>query len=514
MRYGHGPGGMIGITLNPSALKRWALSLHTCSRLIKDLTEMQTTRKSSPEVTVHKEEMTARMKSDAGDRTNLREKLKTCIDPLNTDDHPPGLINIVSGRISTASVNVDDAVSVGAEQMKACESNWPDGFYGSLKKEMVTMAVSRKQVKMGSVSTFNTKLIFSRVLGLMTSREVDVEDILRYELAPIPTSMFEDNGDMRITKTKFTLKRKLQIEQSARTTEKLQVVVIDGCAILWTIHCPSKGTVQDFVDGFSRYVKGKLSQSEVYLVFDRYYDYSIKSGTRSGRAGQEASRHHKLNMTTPLPPQQVLLNVTANKTQLIDIICEQLLDQVRDLQAAGDIRHRLVVTGSACIPQEVNMGVLIQRRDLKTSHEEADVIIPQQVVSIANQEFNSISVICDDIDVFLLLTYYYTHSNLKCNLLMEGTSPKRAVIDIAATAKAHAGIVPQLLAAHALSGCDTVAYMWGIGKATVVKLLLKGLRLDKLGEVNAQMDDIVAEATMFAAACYGSISTGIMSEVR
>ena len=108
------------------------------------------------------------------------------------------------------------------------------------------------------------------------------------------------------------------------------------------------------------------------------------------------------------------------------------------------------------------MGVLIQRRDLKTSHEEADVIIPQQVVSIANQEFNSISVICDDTDVFLLLTYYYTHSNLKCNLLMEGTSPKRAVIDIAATAKAHAGIVPQLLAAHALPECDTVAYMWGI----------------------------------------------------
>ncbi len=35
MRYGHGPGGLVGITLNQSALKRWALSLHTCSRLIK-----------------------------------------------------------------------------------------------------------------------------------------------------------------------------------------------------------------------------------------------------------------------------------------------------------------------------------------------------------------------------------------------------------------------------------------------------------------------------------------------
>ena len=37
MRYGHGPGGLIGITLKPSVLNRWALSLHICSRLIKDL---------------------------------------------------------------------------------------------------------------------------------------------------------------------------------------------------------------------------------------------------------------------------------------------------------------------------------------------------------------------------------------------------------------------------------------------------------------------------------------------
>ena len=33
MRYSHGPGGIIGITLKPSTLERWALSLHVCSQL-------------------------------------------------------------------------------------------------------------------------------------------------------------------------------------------------------------------------------------------------------------------------------------------------------------------------------------------------------------------------------------------------------------------------------------------------------------------------------------------------
>lgn len=37
MRYGHSPGGIIGITLKPSTLKRWALSLHICSQLVNDV---------------------------------------------------------------------------------------------------------------------------------------------------------------------------------------------------------------------------------------------------------------------------------------------------------------------------------------------------------------------------------------------------------------------------------------------------------------------------------------------
>ena len=39
MRYGHSPGGIIGITQQPSTLKRWALSLHNiiCAQLKNDV---------------------------------------------------------------------------------------------------------------------------------------------------------------------------------------------------------------------------------------------------------------------------------------------------------------------------------------------------------------------------------------------------------------------------------------------------------------------------------------------
>ena len=115
------------------------------------------------------------------------------------------------------------------------------------------------------------------------------------------------------------------MEQSGRTLQQPDVVIIGGCAILWIIHWPSQGTAQYFVNGFLQYILEKLSCSDAYLVFGCYHDYSIKSGTRSYRAGSQVSRWHKVSPNTPLPSQKVILNVTENKVQVIDLICEQLL---------------------------------------------------------------------------------------------------------------------------------------------------------------------------------------------
>ena len=133
------------------------------------------------------------------------------------------------------------------------------------------------------------------------------------------------------------------------------------------------------------------------------------------------------------------------------------------------MKHSLLVTGPYAIPVGIFKGVAIERMDFETTHEEADVIIPRQVVDAATQGSNGIKVICNDKDVFILLTHYYQQCSLSCIVLMEGTTTSRmeAVIDIGATAKQHAVIAGQLIAAHALTGCDTVAFMWGIGQVFI-----------------------------------------------
>ena len=146
---------------------------------------------------------------------------------------------------------------------------------------------------------------------------------------------------------------------------------------------------------------------------------------------------------------------------------------------------------------EIYQGEKKNRDILKTAQEEVDVIIIQKVAQAVNDGAKCIHILCDDTDVFITLVYHFIELHLKCCLTMEGTSAGHAFLDLGATSKKHEGIVRQLPAAHALTGCDTVAHLWGIGEITPIKTLKAGQQLQKLAEV-------IAEAAGLIAACYGN----------
>ena len=102
----------------------------------------------------------------------------------------------------------------------------------------------------------------------------------------MPPSMFEDNGDMLLTKSKSILKQKLQVELSVRICLVPDAINIDGGAMLMVIPWPTNGTVKDIVINMLTYVEEQLQKSDTYLIFDIYYDDSIKNTTRIARAGK------------------------------------------------------------------------------------------------------------------------------------------------------------------------------------------------------------------------------------
>ena len=513
MRYGHGSKGIVGITLKPETLKVWALGRHLSCHLEQSVDDM-INGDTETVASKHKEEGRARMKNDGEDRNGLKQMIENVIHPLNPQSHTNCPLNIVSGKVSPETVNVDKCLEIGKGQMTEFEEGLPDGFYAPIRRKVVTMTASKKSVQIGDQRVFDTNVIYSRLIGLQaSSREIDILKFLDHELAPVPTSMFSETGEMRIAKSKSTLMTNLKAETSERLIESHDAVFINASAVLWTIHWPENGKVIDYITNVKNYLSKILQLHDVYMIFDRYYEYSPKDSTRTGRYANSTSRH-QLTFETVLPPQKTLLGNIRNKVQLIELVVQSLANDSQFAEVSTRT-HKLVVTGQHETPVEISHGgVVMNRGDLRSTHEEADVLIIQQLIAVQHSLKNSAVVISADTDVFVLLLSFAKKYEFKFKLFMESPIKNRFLIDIDKTVENHDDIVADLLPAHAISGCDTVACYFGIGKGAVVKVLKTGFHFNFLGNSKSRMEDVFTEASNFILSCYGIKNASSMSEAR
>ena len=181
----------------------------------------------------------------------------------------------------------------------------------------------------------------------------------------------------------------------------------------------------------------------------------------------------------------------------------------------------LAIAGVCDVPVEIAGGLRIDIHDLRSTHEEADILIAQHAISLSLLG-KYVRVVCDDTDVFVLLVHYY-NSRCKCSnsapMIMSSPEKERAVTVIRATVESHSDIAEALLAIHVLSGADAVASFHGIGMATVVNVAKKGCSpLFCIGDVHAEIKyvEAQAQATKFMCAAYGKVaeSCNSMTECR
>ena len=238
----------------------------------------------------HKEEYKGRMKSDLEDRMKIRKKLSGCINPLTEtgDEFSDGIVNIATGKVTASSqTNVHNLKQIGDLQLKVFRASLPCGFHQPISSGVTTAAKKVKKLKSsdGNRETKDIGAIFNRLL-LMSSvsdTPIDMKEVLKYELTPMPLSMFKTNGSPRICKAKSDFMNGLKVTVPTRGKTP-DMTIVDGCAVHWKIQWPSANrTVQDFVKGFHKFVYDMLKKNDVMIIFDRYYDYSIKSVTRENR---------------------------------------------------------------------------------------------------------------------------------------------------------------------------------------------------------------------------------------
>ena len=144
------------------------------------------------------------------------------------------ILSTVSPGRSAKNVNVEYAVQIGEAPLQEFESACPTGFYQTIKRKVITMKEGKRGVD--TMEQCDLGLIFAWVTALISSRAIKLNAMWKYELAAVPTSIFDGkSGEIRISRSKSILKRKHQVEVTNPSIGIRDAVVIGGCAIQYSV---------------------------------------------------------------------------------------------------------------------------------------------------------------------------------------------------------------------------------------------------------------------------------------
>ncbi|KAK3743279.1 hypothetical protein QZH41_005787 [Actinostola sp. cb2023] len=174
------------------------------------------------------------------------------------------------------------------------------------------------QCKKVQVKATNEKLItvnadrdlFGRLLIAAKARQINLKEVLSYELSPIPCSLAHYDGSLRKT-TKSVLMTIMEKEVNVPPglpSSLIQTIYIDEMAVVQMTKSGGASTFGDLSLKYFSIFTAPLSLhscncTEVHIVFDQYLDVSIKAGERSRRGESTALEVQIGGPSTPVPKQ-------------------------------------------------------------------------------------------------------------------------------------------------------------------------------------------------------------------
>ena len=80
--------------------------------------------------------------------------------------------------------------------MEGHANKLPQGFYNKISSYVVIRDAPMKGINTGAVTTVDIEVVFNITFDIIGSEEFDLNDLFFHELAPIPTSLFLNDGSM------------------------------------------------------------------------------------------------------------------------------------------------------------------------------------------------------------------------------------------------------------------------------------------------------------------------------
>lgn len=274
------------------------------------------------------------------------------------------------------------------------------------------------------------KVLQRLITAYVAGRNVNLDEILCHELLPAPVALAEVNGNLR-SGSKAVLSQLLTPDvpcPPALCSDELgdeATLIIDGQALIIAIGKPQgASTFGDLADTFiAGVLQSGASYHRVDVLFDRYYEVSIKSGTRKRHShGSRPIRRRIESRDVPLPARwDNFLAHPDNKADLARFLSQQLLYQAPQ-------NKPLVVEGGLGNEEMVEASLATIETDrLEARHEEADTRV---ILHCIECKSSKVVVAARDTDILVLLLAHF-HKMLCTHLwLKAGTSKQRKYIPV------------------------------------------------------------------------------------
>ena len=156
------------------------------------------------------------------------------------------------------------------------------------------------------------------------------------------------------------------------------VVLVDAGQLLFYVVWPVAGTMLDLAESFSARLAQYPHDSRKLVVFDQY-DQGVPCSKDHERARRGRSKEIRLTPNTQLPCRESILHYAHNKSLLNNILC--------DYSLPGNIEF-------------------VNKMDCIVTHTEADVTLCSYMLKAVEDDAQTIQILSDDTDVFILLVYW------------------------------------------------------------------------------------------------------------
>ena len=484
-------GGIVGISQSPAALERWFLTAHERASVTTALREMY--GDSESDQTSHKEAAPQRVKRDEEDV----RKLKSCFssglmtNPFNLEEIQ-SLVNVATGVVLPENV---------AECLLACKRKGQEQMTKFIVERLNTNEVSFwdpiPKLKVKTFSSMTKKVtvkasddkiatvsadrdLFGRLLIVANARQINLMEVMTYELSPIPCALAHQDGTLRKNakcQLANIIEKLVNVVPRLEVSPENTVYILDGMAF---VQMTKSGGASKFGELAAKYYSifsSPLSTRKcncVHVVFDQYFEMSIKAGERSRRGTSSALEVHIHGPLTPVPKQWAkYINNPKNKKNLCDFLAKSMCCLGKGRLPENT---KLIIGGGF---KDGRRSVAITRdsyddvADLRSNHEEADTRMLFHAKHAAHPE--AIIVIqSPDTDVLVLSAAHFTSIAPKEMWFRTGVKDQMRFVPVHDVCqKLGDKVLAALPAFHALTGCDSNSSISGIGKTKAWKAIMK-----------------------------------------